>query len=142
MRPVSGVTRHPRRRWNEGLAGNYRKPWPPWPGNPEISNPQLFYTIPLRQKFRGSGLTFQFTALFQKQRTLDPISLAPLTGHGEGNSHSALLLTKFSTSCCLSGLVQLCLPPPQPNGYQRAQKGCLKPWSSSKASDYYWPFFF
>lgn len=41
-RPVSGVTCHPRQRWNERLAGNYRKPWPPWPGNPEISNPQLF----------------------------------------------------------------------------------------------------
>lgn len=142
--PGSGVTRHPRQRCSEGLAGSYRKPqlppaWKPW----NLRSSVVPTWTPPGQKFtEGSVLTFQFITLFQKQGTLNALSPTPLPGHRERNSHSALHLTIFSTSCYLSGLDQLYLLPPQPNRYQKGPERMSQILELLWSRWHYCPFFF
>lgn len=110
-RPMSGVTCHPRQRWNERLAGNYRKPWPPRPGNPEISNPQLFLHESLWD--RGSEkavLTFQFITLFQKQGTFTPPLPHPCQATEKGTPPLPFFSISFPPAAASQAWTAVCTP--------------------------------
>lgn len=132
------------RGWQETTESPAPQAWEPW----NLKSSVVPTRITLTQKFREAPC-WHFNSLsccrgmeLQRHGTLNPMSPIPWPRHSEGNSYSALLLTKLSTSCRLSGLGQLCAPHLTPVGIKSAQKGCLKSWSSSNTSNYFWPFFF
>lgn len=118
--PMRSVTGHPRQRWNERLAGNYRRAWPPGLGTLKSQILSCSNTNPWETRSLEKLLCWHFNSLPCFRSREPPTPSLPHPGPAtERELHSALLLTTFSTSCCLSGLGQLYAPPPHPNEYQK-----------------------
>lgn len=135
-RPMSGVTCHPRQRWNERLAGNYRKPWPPWPGNPEISNPQLFLHESLWDRSSEKALCWHFNSL-HCSRSREP-STPALPHTCQASEKGIPTLPSFSSRfppAAASQAQTSCMHPHlSPVGTERAQR-CLNSGCCSEAGD-------
>ena len=127
-----------------GWRETTESPSSPWPRNPEISNPQLFLHEPLRDRSSQKALCWHFNSL-PCSRSREP-STPSLPHPCQATEKGTPTLPSFSpdfppaaasqawTSCIYSHL--------SPIGTKRAQKGCLKSWSSPEAGDITVPFFF
>lgn len=119
-RPRRSVTVHPRQRWNERLAGNYRRPWPPGLGTLKsqilsCSNTNSWETEVQRSFCVDISIHYPVPEAGNPRPHLSH-TLAPPQ---RGNSTLPSFSPHFPPAAASQAWASCMHPPPHPDGYQK-----------------------